>query len=75
MTGFAIQALLLMRLEEKASRWVETAELATYVGSREDHVANVLDGLSQRGLVRVQRETATSPVLRAMVEPSTKGAL
>lgn len=66
MSGYAVEALLLARLDGRAGQWVEVADLAEHWSLLPAYVATMLDCLSRRGQVRVQRAWADGPVLRAM---------
>lgn len=64
--SYAIDALVLIRLQARASRWVTAKQIAAHFSLVEHVVAASLDSLGRRGLIRVQRNDAGGPVVRAI---------
>ena len=64
--SLAIEALLLIRLDARVGEWVEVQELAAHYSLVDHVVAESLDALGKRGQIRVQRDRADGPVVRAI---------
>lgn len=70
--SYAIDALMLIRLDAHVGEWVDTKTLADHYSLIEHVVADALDSLGRRGLIRVKRERADGPVVGAIVYPRTE---
>lgn len=71
--NFALQALLLIRLEARQGEWVSVLELAEHYSIKLDFTAQLLAGLADRNLVRVDR--VNGQVMRAMAIPKAGDGL
>lgn len=72
--SYAIDALVLIRLQARAGRWVTVKEIATHFSLVEHVVADSLDSLGRRNQIRVQRDRADGPVVRAIAFTEAEAA-
>ena len=72
--SYAVEAVLLVRLQANRGEWVSVMSLAEHFSLKLAYVAELLGGLDERKQCRVERDSG-GQVKRAMAMPKAGGAL